>query len=83
MYSGQRLGITVHLKLTEELKFRDIAFQLSGRIRMRFVKWKIFEQVLDMRQDLVSKKGGNVLFIGFVLLLKMRYNMKTFACINR
>lgn len=63
--SGQKLYITVRLKLTEEIRCRGVYIQLRGTAHVRFVIddakrtgcYTTEEAVLDIRKQLI---GGNV-----------------------
>lgn len=74
VYSGQRLNITVRLNLTKKIMFRDITFQLCGKMSLYSFEYK--ENILNMKQDLVPRNGGNVFFI-IVSVQKISY-MNTF-----
>lgn len=71
VYSGQKLRITVRLKLTEELKVRSIYIHLRGKTHVRFFlcddcklegSYIANEDVLDMENCLQSGNDGSVLF---------------------
>lgn len=60
VFSGQKLHITVRLKLTEEIKVRGIDIHLRGTAHVRFFingYYTADEDVLDMRKCLVDGKG--------------------------
>lgn len=64
-FSGQKLYITVRLKLTEEIKIRGIYIQLRGIAHVRFViddarrngNFTTDEDVLNIRKHLMNEKG--------------------------
>lgn len=72
VFSGQKLHITVRMKLTEEMKIRRIYIQLRGMAHVSFViddcmcvssygqsgRYTTDETVLDMRKCLVDGNGN-------------------------
>lgn len=80
-FSGQKLHITVRLKLTEEIKIRGIYIHLRGTAHVRFVvddagrggNFTTDEDVLNIRKYLVdgkSKQSQRLLFFIMLLLHK-------------
>lgn len=66
VFSGQKLHITVRLKLTEEIKVRGIDIHLRGTAHVRFFingYYAADEDVLDMRKCLVDGKGNAELHV--------------------
>lgn len=72
VFSGQKLHITVRIKLTEEIKIRRIYIQLRGMAHVSFViddcmcvssygqsgRYATDESVLDVRKCLVDGNGN-------------------------
>lgn len=62
---GQKLLITVRLKLTEELKYRTIYIRIQGTTRVRFTKddcnrngnFIANEDILDVQKHLFNEYG--------------------------
>lgn len=83
IYSGQRFGITVRLKLTEELKFHDITFQVCGKTHVGFVRddsrkegsYVNNDHFLDLRKCLVDGDNGICLY-SFRVITKTLNNCK-------
>lgn len=64
-FSGQKLHITVRLKLTEEIKIRSIYIQLRGTAHVHFViddmgrggRYSTDEDILNIRKILIDGRG--------------------------
>lgn len=62
VFAGQKLHITVRLKLTEEVKVRGIHIHLCGTAHVRFFANRYYttdEDVLDMRKCLTGGNGND------------------------
>ena len=84
VFSGQKLHITVRMKLTEEIKIRRIYIQLRGMAHVSFViddcmcvssygqsgRYATDENVLDLRKCLVDGNGKANKRVAFKLQTK-------------